>query len=345
MDDATRLDTILRIAIAVMLVVILAFGGFFGYTVYRDRKAAEDAIPAIRLSKTLQGQVREHPNDAVLRVRYGEALGAAGKDQEAIEQFNAALKIDPKHTGAYLDLGIVAMSAGRYDEAKSFFEKVVELTEGTEMAGVSDRRETALFNLGVLAFQQKKYDEAIGQFKAALRIRRDASDTYMYLAQSLEAIGQNADAEINAGYAVRFDPSFAQAHYLLGKLYLADGRRLEASQEVGRARELAPDSPEPKQLAEKIGDPKELYKQAVADAESKPEAAIEAATIAFNLDRRNNIAAAKLAGKLMVANGEKAEALKLYRRAAELVTDDAEINAAIEALTKKTKKKSSAKKK
>ena len=150
MADPQRIDTILRAAIAVLVTAVLAFGGWFGYTVYRDRIAAEDAIPALRLANILRKEVAANPNNAVLRVRLGEALGAAGKTQQAIEQFNAALKIEPKHTGAMLDLGILAMQNKHYDEATTYFKKVVDLTAGDAMANSSDRRENALYNLGLL---------------------------------------------------------------------------------------------------------------------------------------------------------------------------------------------------
>jgi tetratricopeptide (TPR) repeat protein len=343
MNDPQRFDSILRILVVALLVVVVAFGGYFGYTVYRDRVAEENSIPALRLAKALQAQVKQNPNDAVLRVRLGEALGAAGRTQQAIEQLNAALKIEPKHTGAFMDLGVLAMSAKRYDEAKTYFDKVVEYTSGTDMADANNRREEALFNLGVLAFRQKNYDEAVGNFKAALRIRNDASDTYMYLAQSLEALGQNADAETAVRYALRFDPNFAQGRYLLGKLLLADGNKLSASAEIGRALELSPNSPEPKALAAQIGDPAQLFQQASAEASSDPAAALEAATIAFNLDRKDYIPAAKLAAGLSLAKGDKKGALNTYKRALEVAPTDTQLSAAIKALSAKPKKKTTKK--
>jgi len=335
-----RFDTILGIVIAVLVAATLALGGWFGYTVYQDRLAAEDSVPALRLAKTLQAQVKQNPNDAVLRVRLGEALGAAGKSQKAIEQFNAALKIAPKHTGAFMDLGILAMSNGNFDEAKGYFKKVIELTDSSEMADTNERRELAFHNLGVLAFQQKQYDEAIGNFKAALRIRGDASDTYVYLAQSLEAVGQAQDAKSAVAVAIRFDPNFAQARYLLGKYMLAEGDRLTASSHIGRARELAPEAPEPQKVAEEIGDPAELFAQAKAQVDSDPDAALENSLIAFNLDRKNNIPAAKFAAVLLIKKGDKSGALNVYERAAEVVPTDKELAAAVKKYTPKPKKTS-----
>ena len=173
MADPQRLDTVLKGTIAVLLVGILGLGAWFGYTVYADRKAAEDANPALRTMKVIKAQVEKNPNNAVLRIRLGEAYAAANRSQNAIEQFNAALKIDPKHTGAYLDLGMLAMAENRPDEAQTYLKKVVELTADDEMADGSDRREMAFYNLGRLAMRA----EELGRGDRVLQGSRSASGT------------------------------------------------------------------------------------------------------------------------------------------------------------------------
>ena len=54
---------------------------------------------------------------------------------------------------------------------------------------VDERRENALYNLGLLRFvATSEYEEAAGYFKEALRIRKDASDTYYNLAVRLRGM-------------------------------------------------------------------------------------------------------------------------------------------------------------
>lgn len=337
MADPQRFDTALKAAIAVLLVGILGLGGWFGYTVYADRKAAEDASPALRTMKVIKAQVDKNPNDALLRVRLGEAYAAADKSQQAIEQFNAALKIDPKHSGAYLDLGLLAFANERPDEAGNYLKKVIELTESDPMASGSDRREAAFYNLGRLEMRQRSWESAIGYFKEALRIRKDASDTYYYIASCLEAIGQKDDAKANLSIALQFDPNFSQAHYLLGKLFLAEGDKVRASAEIGAALRLSPTASEPREVAKQIGDPADYAKKAHALYPSDPSAALEAAAIAFNLDPRNNIASGKLEAKILLQRKRKKDALALYERIADVAPDDEEVQAAIKRLTPKAK--------
>jgi tetratricopeptide (TPR) repeat protein len=336
MADPQRFDTVLRAMVVVVLVAIIGIGGWFGYTVYRDKLIAEDSTPALRIMKVIKAQVAKNPNEAILRVRLGEAYAAAGQPQNAIEQFNAALKIEPKHTGALIDLGVLAQGQNRLDEARAYYQKVIDLTDNTPMEATNDRRETAYYNMGRLEFDAKNYDTAVGDFKAALRIKDDASDTYFYLAESLMQLDQPDDAMNNLAIALKFDPSFAQAHYALGKLYLEKGDKIRASAEIGQAMALSPTAPEPIALAAKIGDPAVFLKTAQAKASSDPKAALEAATIAYNLNNKD-LVAGKLEGRLLVQLGHKKAALLQYTGMAKNYPKDAEIAAAVKALSPKSK--------
>ena len=157
---------------------------------------------------------------------------------------------------------------------------------------------------------QKNWEEAIGYFKEALRIRDDASDTYYYLASALEAIGQTGRREVQH-QASRCSSTRTSPRHTTSSASCCTPRvtRSGASAEVGASLRLAPTAPEPKELAKQIGDPAEFAKQALALYASDPEAALEAATIAFNLDPRNNVAAGKLKAKILLEQGHKKAAL------------------------------------
>ncbi len=92
--------TLLRASAWVLVVALIGLAALFGYTVYLDRQEAIQSTPALRVIQEIKKQVRAQPNNVVFRVRLGEGYAAAGKYQQAIEQFNAALKLDPKHPGA-----------------------------------------------------------------------------------------------------------------------------------------------------------------------------------------------------------------------------------------------------
>ena len=61
------------------------------------------------------------------RVDYGVTLFEAGHIQQAIDQLNEAVKMNPKHQVAYFNLGIVYLNAGDFDKANTAFEKCVKI--------------------------------------------------------------------------------------------------------------------------------------------------------------------------------------------------------------------------
>lgn len=332
MGESSRLDRNLRAIVLGLVVSIVALGAFFGWTVYRDRMIAEDASPALRIIRVLKGEVRQRPNDAMLRVRLGEALAAAGREQEAIEQLNAALTIDPKHTGALIDLGQIAMANARYGTAEEYFTQVLDATNGSEFEEVSDRREVALYQLGLIALNAKGYEDAIGYFKAALRIRKDASDTYYYLSLAMDGAGDIDGAIRQLDIALAFDPNFGQAHYYLGQLHMRREEKAIASAHFALAAKADPNAKEPKEALAQFGDPYELMEQARSLRSKDPSAAVEAATIARNV-LSDDVEAIMLLGSLLEEAGRKDGALEAYKSAQALAPDDDRVASAVKRLS------------
>jgi tetratricopeptide (TPR) repeat protein len=344
MASSERLDRALFWASMALVVALLGLGAFFGYTVYRDKVAAEDANPSMRIANAIRQQISKNPNDAVLRVRYGEALAAAGKSQQAIDQFNAALKINPKHTGALIDLGQVALMNKRLSEAAAYFQKVVDLTASGDFSGVNDRRETALYQLGRIETTKKDYAKAIGYFKEALRIRGDASDTYYYLAIALDNSGQVDDAIQQLLTATTFDPSFAQAQYYLGELYVRKGDKASASEHYRKAVAVDPNAPEPEKALAQLGSVSELLARARGLEATDLGAAADTAKIAINVDPES-LDAWKLRARLLLKSGDAQGALSAYEEALKIAPGDPEVKAAIAKLRPQPKKQAKTKKK
>lgn len=288
-------DIWLNVIVVVLILGVLGVGAYFGYTVYRDKQLENATSPAGRVAAALSSQVRKNPNDAVLRVRLGEAYAAMGKFPQAIEQLNAAIKINPKHVGAYYDLGMVASMNKRQSDAEAYFQKVISLTDSEDMANVDATRENAFFNLGLIALDRKEYDQAAGSFKAALRIRSDSSDTYYQLAHALQALGDTDGAIQQVGMAVTFDPSFAEAHYYLGQLFQSKQDQVNASFEFRNAANQAPGNNPPQQALAAMGTAASWVSKAKASFSAGDlSSALNSALVAGNIDPTNKDAAALL---------------------------------------------------
>jgi tetratricopeptide (TPR) repeat protein len=312
------LDRWLTVAITLLVVALLALAGYFGYTVWADKRSSELTSGPMRLIQSLESQVRAQPNQVIYRVRLGEAYGAAGKYDKAIEQFKQALKLDPKHVGAYLDLGMVAMLTDNPEQAEKYFQKVVELTEGAEYSRVDDRRENAIYNLGLLKLEQHEYEEAAGYFKEALRIRKDASDSYVNLARALKGMGDNGGAIENLEIALAFDPNFPQAHYMLGEIYRSQKDDVNASYHFYKAAAAAPGEELPAEALAAYGTAAEwMAKATAAEGAGDLDEAVQKVLVARNLDPSNAKAVALHASLLAKKENFKGaievclEALKL----------------------------------
>lgn len=331
--SSDKIDKLFRIIQAVLIVAILVVGVLFALAYRNTRAAATTATPALRAIESLKQQVKAAPNNAALRVRLGESLASAGLYRDAIDQLKSAIRIDAKHSGAYLDLGVISLEQNERKAAEGYFLKVVDLTKVEAFSAT--RREVALFYLGELALDERRYEEAVGFFKEALRLRKDASDTYFELAIALRGLSRDDEALEQLDIALAFDPSYAEAHFAMGEIYLDRKEKVNAAIHLTKAAELAPDADPPKEALEPLG----TAEEAVADAEDAlakgrlPEA-IEFALLARALDA-SSVKAVLVHAKTLEADGDKKAALAAYKAADVLAPKDADIDAAIKRLSSK----------
>jgi Flp pilus assembly protein TadD/mono/diheme cytochrome c family protein len=109
----------------------------------------------------LQTAVRLEPKDSQGHNMLGAALARTGRGQEAIQQFDAALRLDGGNVNARYNLVFALVKAGRLADAEGNLSQVVEAFP----------KDASLHNLwGELLSQEGKYPEAIAQFDQALAL-------------------------------------------------------------------------------------------------------------------------------------------------------------------------------
>jgi tetratricopeptide (TPR) repeat protein len=327
-----RADSALNLVIVILVAALISLVGWFAYSVYVVQETEDLATPALRMLERFKEEVRVDPNSAAKRVRLAEAFASAGMVEEAIEQLNVALEIDENHVGAHLDLGLIAAGEGDAAAAEGYFTEVVDLTEGTEFEAINDFRENALYGLGLIALDQERFEESVGFFKEALRIRRDASDTYYHMALAFLGLDEKEAAIENLQIALSFDPNYAEANYQLGLIYANDGDVVRGSYHLRLAADIAPDADPPQEALESLGTYEDWYADAVEAADAGDlEKALQDVQVARNLDP-TQMEAILLHAQLLEENEQPDQALKVYYEALELDPENEEALAAVERL-------------
>ena len=85
-------------------------------------------------------------------------------NQDAIEEFNKALDLDPNYGLALNSLGVIYRNMGDYDKAIKYFEKYTSLSPGDA---------NPLDSTGNTYLRMGKLDDAIAKFKEALEVKPD----------------------------------------------------------------------------------------------------------------------------------------------------------------------------
>lgn len=331
-DRIRRLDLAVTVVIWALLLGLVGLGGVFFMTYQANQRAEGSSSPAQRALRGLEQLVKQNPNSAAARVRLGEAYAAAGLEKQAVANLKAAIKLDSKHTGAYLDLGMIAMGQNEPKAAKGYFQKVLELTATDDMEGVNQRREQAYFYLGQIAVGQKDWETAIENLKAALRIKKDSSDAYYFIAVAYRGLEDENNAKKSLDIALAFDPNYAAAHYELGKLYKDQGHEASAAVEFREALKLNPKGYQAREALKKLGPAGPAAKRAVDAFKAGNLAEAEKQALLATAIDPDDVSTHLLYARVLEQMGDKKGALNRYERVKELDPNNAEVAQAIKRL-------------
>jgi tetratricopeptide (TPR) repeat protein len=210
--------------------------------------------------------VRERPGNVRAHVNLADALFARGRTDEAIAEYEAALRIDPQDADAHNNLGNALGSEGRTAQANLQYAEAVRLNPAKEEAhnnlgnalyaqgrtadAVAEYDEAlrlnpdyaeAHNNLGNVLGSQGRTDEAIAQFEAVLRIRPELAEAHSNLGNALGAAHRTGEAVAQFEEALRLNPGYAAAHNNLGNALNEEHRPGEALVHYEEAVRLAPD--------------------------------------------------------------------------------------------------------
>jgi tetratricopeptide (TPR) repeat protein len=161
----------------------------------------------------------------------GAALFEKGQVNEAIEQYQKALKINHNYVEAYNNLGNALKQKGQVDEAIVQYQKALEMDPNYAKAH---------YNLGNALFQKRRVDEAIEQFQKALEINPTIAEAHYDLGNAFYQKEEVDEAMFQYQKALEINPNYAEAHNNLGNALYQKGQMDEAIAHHQKALEINP---------------------------------------------------------------------------------------------------------
>ena len=114
-----------------------------GNVMFRSKK------PTRRTLNEYEEAIRQEPQDAELRWRYGMSLWGREVPSRASEQFRQAISLRPEWDFAHAALGHLLMEEGKFDEAVAEFREAVRLRLAPANARGASRQQEAFFRFAL----------------------------------------------------------------------------------------------------------------------------------------------------------------------------------------------------
>ncbi len=176
--------------------------------------------------------VAERPGNAAARNNYGNILALAGRPEEALAHYEAAIRLDPGYADAYYNAGNALTRLGRRPEAITRYEQALRAKPNMPDA------QTAF---GIALEDAGRGDEAVAHYEQALRLNPKYTDAHDHLGVALLKAGRVPDAIAHFEQALRINPALSEVHNNLGNALRAAGRLPEALAHYEEALRLKPE--------------------------------------------------------------------------------------------------------
>ncbi|MFI6920361.1 tetratricopeptide repeat protein [Nonomuraea spiralis] len=252
----------------------------------------EAALSLVESAVELAGELGErHPlHRMVLLTNRAQLLAALGRAKEALEDYAAAVAIDPAFPDTYLERGNLLFGLGRTEEALADYERAMRA--GPPLP-------EAYYNRAELRTVRGDVEGALADLGTVIELDPSCLDAYINRAGLLAASERDEEARADVTAGLARAPGNPHLLTVLGQLETAAGRFEEAGAALDLAVEHAPE------LAAAWGN-RGVLRHATGDGEG----AVADLTRAIELDRQPDLYA------------NRAVALRALGRTAEAEADD-----------------------
>jgi serine/threonine-protein kinase len=165
----------------------------------------------------LTAAVAARPNSAVALLLLGIALGAAGKQDDAIACCRQVIELDPENRVAHLQLGSALFKQGKLDEAIACCHQIINSKQTNHWTArdAKSLSSGASRLLGQILYENKRdYEGAVNALRQAIRLNPKNADAYYHLGRVLNRQHKADEAIAALRQAIELDPKKAANAYM-----------------------------------------------------------------------------------------------------------------------------------
>ena len=197
-------------------------------------RGAEDQRPVLQESM-MRHWLDKYPTDFTAHFNLGAVLQSSNRLENALEEYQSALKSKPDDPATLNSLGTTYQMSGQYDDAIAQYRQALR---------VKPDYIAAHYNWGNSLLAQEKPEEASKHFQEVLRVNPEDADAHSNLASAYGMLGDETQAVEHYRLAIRYNPDHPLAHYNLGYFLAKQGNLKEAVEQYEQAVRVAPDDPD-----------------------------------------------------------------------------------------------------
>jgi Tfp pilus assembly protein PilF len=174
-------------------------------------------------------------NEPFYHGNLGQALQNAGRVDEAVAEYERALKINPGMVAVLINMGNIVMAQGKLDAAEEWYKRAV---------AADPKQALTHYNLGGLYKAQKKTTPAIAAYTQALALNPNMAEARVNLGALFKDENRFEEAGAQYRQAIALDPKQSKAYNNLGLLLRESGRFDDALECFFQTLKLTPDDTE-----------------------------------------------------------------------------------------------------
>ncbi len=181
--------------------------------------------------------------NVIARVNLGGLYFKEGKLDQAVAEFQEALRVAPNCAIARNDWGLVLLRQDALDAAREQFETAVRVDPDYAEAHV---------NLGLVLERQGRFAESVVEYRAALRVDPENGLAHNDLGDALGRLGKLDEAVAETNEALRIDPRNAAWRCNLAFLLQSKGDLVGAAREFDAALQIDPSNAEARRARDEL---------------------------------------------------------------------------------------------